>query len=52
MLTCGKVVETIKYHTEIAEMLNISAGTSKSNLSKARAYLTKLISNTKIKLFF
>jgi RNA polymerase sigma factor (sigma-70 family) len=39
-------------HTEIAEMLNISAGTSKSNLSKARAYLTKLISNTKIKLFF
>ena len=32
-------------HPEIAEMLNISSGTSKSNLSKARARLKQLMTN-------
>lgn len=30
-------------HTEISEKLNISVGTSKSQLSKAKAYLKNLI---------
>ena len=30
-------------HEEIAQLLNISAGTSKSNLSKARANLQKMV---------
>jgi RNA polymerase sigma factor (sigma-70 family) len=32
-------------HEEIAEMLQINIGTSKSNLSRARQYLKKLLSN-------
>ena len=32
-------------HEEIASMLNISVGTSKSNLSKARLNLQKMITN-------
>lgn len=32
-------------HKEIAEMLNISEGTSKSNLSRARLLLKKMIEN-------
>lgn len=39
-------------HHEIAGMLHISEGTSKSNLSKARAFLIKLISNSKLLIFF
>jgi RNA polymerase sigma-70 factor (ECF subfamily) len=35
-------------HKEIADMLKISEGTSKSNLSKARAFLKKLMSEIKI----
>ncbi len=35
-------------HTEIAHMLGISVGTSKSNLSKAKAFLQKyLVKDTK-----
>ncbi|MGZ5245102.1 MAG: RNA polymerase sigma factor [Bacteroidia bacterium] len=32
-------------HKEIAEAMNVSEGTSKSQLSKARAYLQKIIAN-------
>ena len=35
-------------HREIGEMLNISEGTSKSQLARARAYLKKLISEQKV----
>jgi len=35
-------------HKEIADLLKISEGTSKSQLSKARAYLQKLIKETQI----
>ncbi len=37
-------------HKEIAEMLNISVGTSKSNLSRAKQILKKAIENRKEKL--
>ncbi|TCP27914.1 RNA polymerase sigma factor (sigma-70 family) [Tenacibaculum skagerrakense] len=37
-------------HKEIAEMLNISVGTSKSNLSRAKQLLKKAIENRKEKL--
>ncbi len=37
-------------HKEIAEMLNISVGTSKSNLSRAKQILKKAIENRKKKL--
>jgi RNA polymerase sigma factor (sigma-70 family) len=35
-------------HQEIADRLGISVGTSKSNLSKARAYLQKLVVNASV----
>ena len=35
-------------HREIAEILGISEGTSKSNLSDARAYLQKRLSKEKV----
>jgi RNA polymerase sigma factor (sigma-70 family) len=35
-------------HTEIADMLKIAEGSSKSQLSKAKTYLKKLIENNKI----
>lgn len=35
-------------HAEIAEMLNISVGTSKSQLSKARNYLMERLNKTKL----
>ncbi len=38
-------------HEEIAEELNISVGTSKSNLSKARANLQKMLIKTNLKLY-
>jgi RNA polymerase sigma-70 factor (ECF subfamily) len=37
-------------HKEIAEMLNITVGTSKSNLSRAKQILKKAIENRKEKL--
>jgi RNA polymerase sigma-70 factor (ECF subfamily) len=39
------VVEDLS-HKEIAEKLNVSVGTSKSNLAKAKIKLRKLYSNT------
>ncbi|MCB0659402.1 MAG: RNA polymerase sigma factor [Saprospiraceae bacterium] len=39
-------------HQEIAKMLTISTGTSKSNLSKARLFLKKLMSEIKIFTLF
>ena len=41
-------IEGFKHH-EIAKTLNISEGTSKSNLSKAKAHLKKAILQTTIK---
>jgi len=37
-------------HKEIAEMLNISEGTSKSNLSKAKVNLKKMLKNELLNL--
>ena len=39
-------------HAEIAELLKISEGTSKSNLSKARKYLNNLIAKSKFLVLF
>ena len=38
-------------HEEIAEQLNISVGTSKSNLSKARANIQKMLKESNLKLY-
>jgi RNA polymerase sigma factor (sigma-70 family) len=38
-------------HEEIAEQLNISVGTSKSNLSKARANIQKMLKECNLKLY-
>ena len=38
-------------HEEIAKELNISVGTSKSNLAKARANVQKMLKTTNIKLY-
>jgi RNA polymerase sigma factor (sigma-70 family) len=38
-------------HEDIAKQLNISVGTSKSNLAKARANIQKMIKNTNINLY-
>jgi RNA polymerase sigma factor (sigma-70 family) len=44
------VIEGYK-HEEIAEQLNISVGTSKSNLSKARANIQKMLKESNLKLY-
>jgi RNA polymerase sigma factor (sigma-70 family) len=38
-------------HEEIAEQLNISVGTSKSNLSKARVNIQKMLKESNLKLY-
>lgn len=38
-------------HEEIAEQLNISVGTSKSNLAKARANIQKMLKDASIKYY-
>ncbi len=38
-------------HEEIAEMLSISVGTSKSNLFKARENLRKMLTETEVKSY-
>ena len=38
-------------HEEIAEQLKISVGTSKSNLSKARANIQKMLKESNLKLY-
>jgi RNA polymerase sigma factor (sigma-70 family) len=38
-------------HEEIAKQLNISVGTSKSNLSKARANIQKMLKESNLKLY-
>jgi RNA polymerase sigma-70 factor (ECF subfamily) len=44
------VIEGFK-HEEIASRLNISVGTSKSNLSKAKANIQKMLKETTIKCY-
>jgi len=53
--SCAFAQENLGYQRppeEIAKLLKINVGTSKSNLFKARTFLAKLIAKSKFYIFF